>query len=961
MKKYRPQEIEPKWQQIWAETKLYEVSEDASREKAYVIDMFPYPSGAGLHVGHVRNFSISDTYALYQRQRGKNVLRTIGFDAFGLPTENYAIKTGISPQEATTQNVQAFKRQLMRLGMSYDWSREVLTSDPQYYRWTQWIFLQLFNHGLAYQKENLQWWCEHDQTVLADEQVVNGRCWRCDNQVVKKSLKQWFFKITAYADELLEGLDELDWPEKIKIQQRNWIGRSVGTLVSFAIEGHQQAIQVFTTRIDTLYGATFLVLAPEHPLVDDIVAPEQKAKVHTYIKAAQAKSDVERADTEREKTGVFTGAYAINSATKLPVPIWVADYVLAGYGTGAIMAVPAHDERDRQFAARHNLPITPVVQPIVFDSINPPRKGAKDTTRDVTMSIIYNPRTDTYLTLRWKSQPWHTFVTGGIEDGEDMVAAAKREITEETGYKNLNHVGTLPFSSNSHFYAAHKDVNRDITMNILRFELENDEQIDHNREHYEDFDVEWVGKKELKNLQPVSELPFILRWLDEGDYVYAGEGRLINSGSYSGSNSAEARDKMTKDLGSEQINYKMRDWLISRQRYWGAPIPIIHCPKCGAMPVPEDQLPVELPAVKSYQPAGDGRSALATASDWLHVDCPQCGAPAERETDTMDGYACSSWYFLRYSDPRNREQAWDRAKADYWMPVDKYVGGDHAVAHLLYARFWTKFFNDQGLLGVREPFHGLRYNGYILAHDGRKMSKSLGNVVDPLDLIDEGYGADALRLYELFIGPYDQNVNWNPGGIDGTKRFLNRVWSLVQEHLEAGEQLPENTGTEQALETALATATHRTIKKVTHDLENFSFNTAIAAQMELVNELYKLKGRLPQNLPVWRQNLLLLLQILAPFAPHITDELWQQLGERESIHVSAWPNWDQQLVRDELATIVIQVGGKLRGQIQVEPGQVESAVVSAAQAEPNVAKFLAGRPLAKIIYVPDKLVNFVVK
>ena len=815
MKRYDPKSIEPKWQEYWEKTNLYRAVEDPSRkdDKAYVIDMFPYPSGAGLHVGHVRNFSISDTYALYLRQRGRNVLRTVGFDAFGLPTENYAIKTGISPQEATAQNIENFRTQLKKLGMSYDWSREVITTDPSYYRWTQWIFLQLFKNGLAYQKENPQWWCEHDQTVLADEQVVNGKCWRCENPVVKKSLKQWFFKITAYADDLLEGLDDLDWPEKIKSMQRNWIGKSVGAEIDFKlknVKGHEDDkfnVKVFTTRADTLGGATFLVISPE--LADQWIGKgwDASKEVKDYVESSMKRSEIERQETDHSKTGVDTGMHAINPITNAKMPVWVADYVLGGYGTGAIMAVPAHDQRDYDFAKQFDLPIVEVVE--------------------------------------------------GEKDGD----------------------------------------------------------------------------------------------------VYIGEGKLINSDKYDGLQSSEAREKITVELGEEKINYKMRDWLISRQRYWGAPIPVIHCEKCGVVPVPEDQLPVELPQVKSYAPSGDGRSALATATDWLQVDCPECGGKAERETDTMDGYACSSWYFLRYTDANNDKEAFSKEKADYWMPVDVYVGGDHAVAHLLYARFWNMFFNDHKMVEVREPFKGLRYNGYILAEDGRKMSKSYGNVVDPVDLIDQGYGADSVRMYELFIGPYEQDSNWNPTGIDGCKRFLNRVFTLVQEHIEA----KGSAAGDAALETALASATHKALKKVTVDTEKFSFNTAIAAMMEAVNEMYKLKVELPVGSIEWDQNIKILVLMLAPYAPHLAEELWQQLGETESVHISQWPEFNPDLVQDEIITIVLHINGKVRASIEVPADATQDEISKLAQGNENIVRHLEGKELVKTIYVAGKLVNFVVK
>ncbi|MBC7746638.1 leucine--tRNA ligase, partial [Pedobacter sp.] len=645
MKRYNPAEIEPKWQTIWADTKLYEVTEDETRDKTYVTAMFPYPSGAGLHVGHVRNYSITDVIARYHRQQGKNVLSTIGWDAFGLPAENYAIKTGVSPQESTATNIANFKVQLQRIGVSYDWTREINTTDPSYYKWTQWIFTQLFARDLAYQAERLQWWCPECKTVLANEQVINGGyCWRHEETlVIKKNLKQWFFKITDYADELLAGVDELDWPEKIKSMQRNWIGKSQGAEIEFRVADQDEVVKVFTTRADTLYGASFLVLAPEHELVASLTTDEHHGDVEQYVTSAIKKSDIERQETNREKTGVFTGSYAINPLTGETIPIWVADYVLTGYGTGAIMAVPAHDERDHAFATKFELPIVEVIE-----------KPA--------------------------------------------------------------------------------DFNAD---------------------------------------------------------CYYGEGVLKNSGVYDGLQTAEAREQIVAHLaregrGYETTNYRMRDWLISRQRYWGAPIPIIYCAEHGAVAVPENDLPVVLPEVERYAPDGSGKNVLASVEEWVNTTCPTCGGPATRETDTMDGYACSSWYFLRYTDAHNDEQAWDPAKANYWMPIDYYCGGDHAVSHLLYSRFWMRVFADLGLIATSrtEPVKKLVYNGYINAADGAKMSKSKGNVVDPLVLIDAGYGADALRIYELFIAPFDLDAAWDDRGIAGTYRFLNRLWTLVQEHSE---------------------------------------------------------------------------------------------------------------------------------------------------------------------------------
>ena len=804
MKRYNPAEIESKWQESWLDTKLYEVTEDDSRQKKYVAGMFPYPSGAGLHVGHVRNYSIVDVIARYNRQRGYNVLNPIGWDTFGLPAENYAIKTGTPPAVSTLENIKNFKNQFMRLGMSIDWSRELNTTDPEYYRWTQWIFTKLFEKGLAYQAEREQWWCPVDKTVLANEQVEGGKCWRCGNEVEKKLMTQWFFRITAYADELLDGVDTLDWPEGIKAMQRNWIGRSVGAEIDFTVDGSDQLVKVFTTRPDTLYGATFLVLAPEHQLVGDLVTNEHKAAVDVYIHETNKKSDIERQETNREKTGVFTGSYAINPLSGTKLPIWIADYVLTGYGTGAIMAVPAHDERDFAFAKQFDLPVIEVVE------------------------------------------------------------------------------------------------------------------------------------------KPA----------DMGDDCYHGDGTLLNSGPYDGVDSSTAREQIVAHLaregaGSEKTNYRMRDWLISRQRYWGAPIPIIHCETDGAVAVPEDQLPVMLPEVENYEPDGSGVGVLGRVDDWVNVVCPKCGGPAKRETDTMDGYACSSWYYLRYADPQNTIAPWDKAKADYWMPIDYYCGGDHAVSHLLYSRFWTKAFADMGLVNVREPVKQLVYNGYINAPDGLKMSKSKGNVVDPLELIDAGYGADALRTYELFIAPYDLDAAWDPNGIAGTYRFLNRVWTLAQEHLSAEGEAD-----------APVASLHKAVKKVTGDLERLSFNTAIAAQMELVNDLYKAKvaGIGGES---WRQALVVLTQLIAPFAPHMAEELWQQLRQSGSVHTSAWPIWDESLLIEDTVTIAVQINGKVRAEVTVEKDADKSAHEAAALEHDRIKEILGDSTPSRIIVVPGRLVNIV--
>ena len=808
MRHYNPSEIEPKWQQIWADDQRYHTNESSAKPKYYVTGMFPYPSGAGMHTGHFMEHSIVDAVARFRRALGYNVMYPIGWDSFGLPAENYAIKTGRKPRETTADNIANFKKQLRSVGASIDWSREINTSDPEYYKWTQWIFTKLFEKDLAYQKESLQWWCPKDKTVLANEQVIDGKCWRCDSVVVKKSMKQWFFRITAYAEQLLAELPEMDWPDKIKIAQTNWIGKSEGAEITFQVDGSDDTITVFSTRPDTIFGATFLVLAPEHPLARTLLTDETRELVENYINDAVKKSEIERSNDTKEKTGVFSGSYAINPATGQKIPIWIADYVLGGYGTGAVMGVPAHDDRDFAFAEKFELPVVEV-----------------------------------------------------IERPEDDI---------------------------------------------------------------------------------------------DTDACYHGEGVLVNSGAFDGTRSEDAREQIVAWLeqegkGKSQITYKMRDWLISRQRYWGAPIPIIYCPEHGAVPVPESDLPVLLPDVDDFQPRGDGRSVLAAQEDWVQTTCPVCGSPARRETDTMDGYACSSWYLLRYTDPHNTQQAWAPDKANYWAPLDMYVGGDHATAHLLYVRFWTHVFCELGLTDFAEPVKKLVYHGLIQAEDGRKMSKSLGNVVDPLEVINAGYGADALRTFELFLGPINENSSWNSRGIAGVYRFLNRLWTLVQEFDDSDKTGKSDT---QKLDTII----NSTTKKVTDDIHRLSFNTAIAALMECVNDLYKLK--VAGYSEDWRSHLKTLVQLVQPFAPHMAAELWQQLGETSQLDFAAWPVWDNAKIANDSLLIIVQVNGKLRAKLEVAADASEEQIKELALADANVQKFVPAEP-KKIIYVKGKLVNIV--
>ena len=792
-KKYPFDQIEPKWQRHWRVHQTFATRADPARPKLYVLDMFPYPSGAGLHVGHPEGYAATDIFCRYQRMRGFNVLHPMGWDAFGLPAEQYAIDTGTHPAITTKKNIDTFRRQIQMLGFSYDWDREVDTTDPQYFKWTQWIFLQLFKKGLAYQAEVPVWWCDGCKAVLANEEVnADGTCDRKGHkEVYRRPLRQWLLKITAYAERLLKDLDLVNWPESIKEQQRNWIGRSEGAEVDFQTETGEK-LRVFTTRPDTLFGATYMVLAPEHPLVDQLsTSPEVRA----YRAAAAKKSELERTQLEKEKTGVFTGAYAINPVNNERIPIWVADYVMMGYGTGAIMAVPAHDSRDLEFARKFNLPIRVVVTPT--DSTEP------------------------------------------------------------------------------------------------------------------------VG--------------------------FTGDGVSVNSGLLTGLPTAKAKKKITawleeRGVGKASVQYKLRDWLFSRQRYWGEPIPIVHCATCGTVPVPENELPLTLPEMKDYRPTGNAEPPLAKATEWVRCCCPQCGGPGQRETNTMPQWAGSCWYYLRYLDPHNDQQFVAPDKEKYWMPVDLYVGGaEHAVLHLLYARFWHKVLFDLGHVSTPEPFLRLVNQGMILGEDNRKMSKSWGNVINPDDVVRE-YGADTLRLYEMFMGPLEATKPWSTEGVHGVYRFLGRVWRLFEE-VDDSQPTP-----------ALLKILHQTIKKVGADTEALAFNTAIAQMMIFVNEVTAQESR-PRAL------LEPFVLCLAPYAPHLAEELWEKLGHSQSLAYEPWPAYDPTLLVENTITIVLQVNGKVRDKLDVPASLTHAELEQRALANPKIQEFTAGKQIKKVIIVPGKLVN----
>ncbi len=960
MKRYNPKDVEPKWQKIWEESQLYRANDVSKKPKYYALSFFPYPSGVGLHIGHTRNFTITDVIARYKRLQGYEVLHPMGWDSFGLPAENFAIKTGTPPQVTTKQNTDNFRAQSKRLGLSIDWSREFGSTDADYYKWTQWFFLLLHKRDLAYRKESLQFWCNVCKTVLANEQVVNGCCWRHEDiPVTKKNLPQWFFKITNYADRLAQDLDSLDWPEGIKAMQRNWIGKSTGAEVDFQIVDSNEKLRVFTTRPDTLYGATYMVVAPEHPLLKEITTSEQRTSVDSYVADAITKTDIDRMDDSREKTGVFTGAYAVNPVNKEHIPIWVADYVLAGYGTGAIMAVPAHDERDHEFAVQYSLPIVRVVEPTAGEATG------DDTHKESVFVALRNPANNTVLVLDWGPRQERfggkMLIGGGVEGDESHQTTAEREIVEETGYKNLTFVKETDYKGHGYFYSNTKHKNMHVSGKGLLFDLIDEEQAATNLDEGEKnkFTIAWEPIEKVANLLDDGVHEAMYRDLVLGE-CYHDEGLMVNSGEYSGMSSSDVREKIVVELnargnGEEKINFRIRDWLISRQRYWGAPIPIIHCEKCGTVPVPEEQLPVVLPELEDFQPKDDGRSPLAHIDEWVNVDCPECSGPATRETDTMDGFACSSWYFLRFTDPHNDSVAFGRELAETWMPVDMYVGGaEHAVMHLLYARMWTKVMHDVGLISFDEPFKALRNQGMLLAEDGEKISKSKGNDIRPEEIIDNGYGADALRLIVLFLAPYSQSTPWSNEGLGGVYRFLQRAWTITNEYIDASEPTSDTQSSE------LLVTRSKAVKKVTEDLEDMSFNTAIAAMMEYVNELYKLKLNIAFSDTAWKSAIEALVLMLAPFAPHMTEELWQQLGNKTSVHTADWPSWDDQLLATDTVIVVVQVNGKVRAEIEIDKNMPKDDALKLALQNEKVASFIADHPVKKSIYVPGRIINFVI-
>ncbi len=1147
-------EIEARWQAQWEKDQTYRTDDASPAEPFFGLVEFPFPSGAGIHTGHARPYTAIDAFVRRQRMTGKNVLFPIGWDAFGLPTENFAIKNKVRPEDATADNVANFERQLRALGVSFDWTRQVNTTDPNYFRWTQWQFLQFVKHGLAYKAITEINWCPKCKIGLANEEAQGGVCERCGNPVEKRQKSQWMIRITSYADRLLKDLEPLDYTDQVKAQQRNWIGKSEGAHVSFSVQkpdgsaSDEHAIEVFTTRPDTLFGVTFLIVSPE--MVKgwlDAGWDHASAELKTYVAASLARTETDRSAEGKEKTGADTGLRVINPANGEVVPVWTSDYVLNGYGTGAIMAVPGHDERDFAFATKFGLPVRYVVAPYRPDKTNPHVEGKKIVERKTVQAIIRDPKTGKYLCLKWKKQPWTTFVVGGVEAGEDLVEAARREVLEETGFKNLSFQRVLGGPVRADYYAAHKGENRIAYASAVLFELENDEHANVSEEELENHEVIWLDENELMPQLTCSELDlWLARMKSQKNDLFTDEGYAIASDVLTGLPTWKAKEDMLswleeKRVGKKAVTHKLRDWVFSRQRYWGEPIPLVHCDACakqkqkvllvhgyglgsdklwfpwmkesleragfdviapmlpdakhpnfeawmnalqphidqlgsqdivvgysmggkaaihalarsgkkvghlilvaspaflpieehhwseltskmpgadiealrafwaaeklpvqldelatdkqfilssddpltpqsvlldvpegwfrqvwdghghftdktepelleriiatkheGWMMLPEASLPLTLPPIDAYEPSDDGESPLATMPHWFNTTCPNCGGPAKRETDTMPNWAGSSWYFLRYCDPHNQERFASKEALRKWMPVDFYNGGmEHTTLHLLYSRFWHKFLWDTGAVPWEcgsEPYAKRRSHGLVMASDGSKMSKSKGNIVNPDDIV-KTHGADVLRTYISFMGPFDQPVPWDMNGIEGVRKFLDRAWLVM-----TGGVKPEETA-------EIRTLYHQTVKKLTEGIDALQFNTCVSQLMILTNA-YQDLGGVPT---VQREGY---LQLLAPFAPHVTEELWSKEGMKGSIHRSAWPMFDAAALVADTYTLVVQVNGKVRGKLELPRAADDEARIRVlAEAEPNVKTWLEGKTIEKVVYVKGRLLNLIV-
>ncbi|MFZ2154066.1 MAG: class I tRNA ligase family protein [Candidatus Moraniibacteriota bacterium] len=969
MKTYNHKKIEKKWQKYWEENGTYK---DYTREKKfYCLDMFPYPSGVGIHVGHPKGFIATDIISRFKMLNGYSVIHPMGWDAFGLPAENYAIKNKSNPNVFTAKSVATYKKQLDLFGFTYDWDREVNTTDPNFYKWTQWIFLKLFEKGLAYQSNEPINWCPSCKTGLSNEDLEDGKCERCGSEIEQKPMRQWVLKMTDYADRLLYDLDSenLDWEEMIAQQQRNWIGRSEGVQFEMKISGTEEKIEVYTTRVDTVFGMTYAVVAPEHRIIEKIKdRMKNYSEIEDYVTRANKKTSLERTELQKEKTGVeIKGVKVINPFNNEELPLFVADYVIGGYGTGAVMAVPAHDERDFEFANKYNLEIR--------QSITPNYGGYLKTINSLkVLKEIYEgagQRGIEFWLLGGLAIPFYTGVIYRQHSDLDLIARddenRKKIITlfEDLGFKK---VGEKKIAENIiNFIYKKDDIEIDIGPNEEGFGLADDFQLEVKK--IMEFEtcvlsyrfIKSFKEHQLKNRNdPKDKLDF--EYLN--GKVLTDDGFLVGSNEFTGLNSEEAREKITvwleeNKIGRRKVNYKMRDWVFSRQRYWGEPIPVVHCEKCGTVALPEDQLPLELPNVENYEPTGTGESPLAAITDWVNTTCPTCGGEAKRETNTMPQWAGSSWYYLRYIDPKNDQILIDKELEKEWLPVDLYVGGaEHATRHLLYARFWHKFLYDIGIVSTKEPFKKLIHVGLILAEDGRKMSKRWGNVVNPDDIISE-FGADSIRLYEMFMGPFSQEVSWSTSGVSGVNRFLEKVWKIFNEK----ELVDCGNGCE-GVPSELPIMLHKTIKKVTHDIEGFNFNTAISQMMIFVNEFAK-----HDKLPKAAMEKFLIL--LSPFAPHMAEEIWSSFAEatadksdvekyKQSIFLQKWPEFDEAMTKDEEVEMVVQVNGKIRDRIRVSAEISEEEARNIALVSEKVKIYTEGKEIKKVIYVKGKLVSIVI-
>ena len=995
MKKYNFSKIERKWQGKWFKDKIYEPDLNKSAKPFYNLMMFPYPSAEGLHVGNVYAFVGSDIYGRFKRMQGQDVFQPIGLDGFGIHSENYAMKVGAHPANQAKISEKRFYKQLESIGNGFSWESWLETYDPEYYKWTQWIFTEMFRRGLAYRKSQPVNWCPKDKTVLADEQVISGKCERCGADVIQKELEQWFFRITKYADRLLKNLETIDWSEKVKIAQKNWIGKSEGASIKFKVESSKlkvKEIEVFTTRPDTIFGATFIVISPEHPLLkNNELGIKNYDEVKKYVARAENTGLMYKTDAG-EKTGVeLKGVKVINPATQSEIPVWVADYVLSSYGTGAIMAVPAHDVRDFEFAKKFKLPIREVIEPLIvrrhgIDALKPNMPFSE---RRAVVCIIKHWKEEKYLGVKWGNTGWQGFVIGGVEDGEDPSRAGLREIIEETGYQNPEFVQNLGGTVHAQFFQNIKNENRFAHFTPIFFQLRDGEAKETSEEEKALHKFSWLTPEEMKSFITHDDMRIIWSRVN-GNHAYEGEGLLINSGKFDGLNSEEEKWKITElAQGIKKTQFRLRDWLISRQRYWGPPIPMIYCASCaksglgeqkdmpGWFAVPEKDLPVKLPNLKNFHPAGTGKSPLATSESFIKVRCPSCKSWARRESDVSDTFLDSAWYHLAYlmrgSSPPGRQAGnFQLPISKYeevfknWLPVEMYIGGaEHSVLHLLYSRFIAMMFHDLGMLNFEEPFIKFRAHGLVIK-DGAKMSKSKGNVVSPDEYIKK-FGADTLRMALMFLAPLEQaEIDFRDSAILGVERFLERAWKLYNQKLTTknSKQQKENK--------SVQTLLHKSIKKITEDIEDLQYNTAISALMVLLNGLEKQSS-------LSRSTLTIFLKLLAPFAPHITEEIWSrffageesrildsrsesgcQLKTYKSIHKEAWPEYDSRLIKEDEFDLVIQINGKHRDTLKLSIDAGEEEAKNLALSSKKIKEFLGDKSPRKIIYVKNRLINFVV-